>query len=339
VKGDIVTLVTGLPGAGKSLFLVSKVPQWYPGQTIYYWGIPGLNKEKLGWIELEDPKKWAELPPESVLVWDECQREMPSRGSAAKEEPWVEEFSRIRHKGLEVVLVTQHPRNMSLFMRGLVRRHFHLKRLWGSQKAMMFEHDAVFSPDSATDMKVARSAVFSYPKQSFELYKSAEVHTVTRRLPWQIYATAVLGLFVLGAVYMAYKQIFSAPPSKKPAPGQVVAGAPGPAPQRGTTGLQLAIERQPVDHQFPETAPVYAEVLAARKAVDYPRIAGCFAMESLCRCWNQQGLPYRTTQERCELYLREGGFDPYRSVRQAATSAAHGAVSVLGVPSVTPASP
>ena len=55
----MLTIITGLPGHGKTLYALSMVPEEYKDREIYYHGIDDL---KLPWIYLDDPTKWHQLP-------------------------------------------------------------------------------------------------------------------------------------------------------------------------------------------------------------------------------------------------------------------------------------
>ena len=74
----MLTLITGQPGNGKSLYTISFVEAKRQAESrpVFYYGIPDLT---LPWTQLEDPTKWYECPEKSIIVIDEVQKVMPPR--------------------------------------------------------------------------------------------------------------------------------------------------------------------------------------------------------------------------------------------------------------------
>ena len=68
----MLTLITGQPGNGKSLYTISFVEAKRQAESrpVFYYGIPELT---LPWTQLEDPTKWYECPEKSIIVIDEVQ--------------------------------------------------------------------------------------------------------------------------------------------------------------------------------------------------------------------------------------------------------------------------
>jgi len=72
----VITLLTGIPGAGKTLLSVTELAKEYEGRDIYYYNIPEL---KLPWSHLDDPSNWQELPQNSVIFIHEAHEVCPLR--------------------------------------------------------------------------------------------------------------------------------------------------------------------------------------------------------------------------------------------------------------------
>ena len=68
-----LVLLTGLPGSGKSLRMVTYMKQALAlGRPVYVCNMPDI---KLAGVQiLENPHDWRTLPPEAVLFVDEAQR-------------------------------------------------------------------------------------------------------------------------------------------------------------------------------------------------------------------------------------------------------------------------
>lgn len=239
-----VVLITGRPGAGKTLSAVKMlIEEVLPTGRQVFADIDGLDYEGLGVARLvqgdEDPvqacQKWHTVPEGSVIFIDECQRVFPVRNPASKVPEWVSEFETHRHKGLDVYLITQGPRLIDRHIHDLVDRHVHLYRAFGLKRSTRYEWNGInTSPDPTQDTDNATKQNFTFPAKYFAAYKSASMHTAKARLPWKPIVTLALTIplcaFLLmhlfsrlsgGSDAVALAQAIEAP---QPAP----AGAVGP---------------------------------------------------------------------------------------------------------------
>lgn len=125
----MITLITGLPGAGKSLRMVQMIRDALKeGRNVYVDGIDGL--QPFGWepCELND---WENLPDGSLVVADEAQKTWGTR-RAGDAPPSIRALSEHRHRGFDFVIGTQHPTMIDKYVRTLVGRHDHLLRQFGA---------------------------------------------------------------------------------------------------------------------------------------------------------------------------------------------------------------
>lgn len=69
----MITLMTGLPGHGKTLYCIKMVRERAEkeGRTVYFHGIKELT---LPWVEMHSPESWPDCPDGSIVVIDECQK-------------------------------------------------------------------------------------------------------------------------------------------------------------------------------------------------------------------------------------------------------------------------
>lgn len=152
----MITLITGLPGACKTLYTLNyvKAKAEKEGRPVYYNGIPELT---LPWEMIDDPEKWYELPEGAIIVIDECQRVFRPRASSAAVPMHVEKFETHRHRGYDIFLITQHPMLLDGNVRRLSGQHFHCVRTFGMQRATIHEWQQVgyFCP-SPKNVKLAR---------------------------------------------------------------------------------------------------------------------------------------------------------------------------------------
>lgn len=300
----MIELQTGLPGAGKTLYTLVRIKAKAERENrpVYYSGIPDLN---LPWIELEDPTRWFDLPPNSICVIDECQRIFRPRAHGSKVPEYVEQLETHRHKGLDLVLITQHPMLVDSNVRRLVGKHFHSARPFGWKKSVIFEYESCKENPLAASAQGARHD-FIYPKDAFTWYKSAEVHTHKGRLPWQVVALVGVPLVVGGCGWYVYSHTFGGSADRQGVSAQAP-GAPASSvrPDRARTAGQYLAEYQPRVPGLDYTAPVYDE---AAKPVHAPYPAACVELGDDCRCYSQQATRLNMTPELCRSIVKDGFF-------------------------------
>ncbi|CAB3659306.1 zonular occludens toxin domain-containing protein [Trinickia soli] len=171
-----ITLVTGVPGSGKTLWAVSSLlKEVKAGRRVVANGIKDLAIDHELWDD-EMVRRWHECClPNDVIVIDEVQRIWPPVSSSVKPTDDVEKLHVHRHYGVDIVVITQHPNRMNKTVRDLVGRHVHVRRLFGGSRAMIYEWDSAHNPNSG--FRDAVKHMWPYPKKVFELYTSAELHT------------------------------------------------------------------------------------------------------------------------------------------------------------------
>lgn len=243
-----IRLITGVPGTGKTAFLVSELEKVAAtGRKIFVDNIPGLKIEhyragkisewqKGTWLHIDQYKRtkpsnapvepdhdeendgnenWipnpdvfkdesgnlfinaykpasdssgvvelvGKVPYEShkgaLLVIDEAQRHFRPRPSGSPVPDHVAALEVHRHQGLDIWLVTQRPGLIDANVRALVGQHVALRATsLGRWKYVWPEVGDIESKNSRDN--AARSR-YKLPKHVFSLYKSAEVHTMTKQ--------------------------------------------------------------------------------------------------------------------------------------------------------------
>lgn len=307
----MITLQTGLPGAGKTLYMLNfiKALSEKENRPVYYSGIPDLN---LPWIEFE-PQEWFTLPPGSIVVIDECQRVFRPRQHGSNVPEFVAKLETHRHLGIDLFLITQHPMLVDANVRKLVGRHFHSVRAFGMNGARIHEWQQVKENcDKSRSDSVQH--VFKYPKESFGWYKSAEVHTHKARIPmkvWMLAALLVLIPVLIWWVYMGLQNKMSGADSQ---PGQQTISAPGrdafAAPGRSMSGRVMSQSEFMAGHNprvpgLAYTAPVYDRVTEPTRA-PYP--AACAATADRCTCFSQQATKLDMPDDLCRSIVKDGFF-------------------------------
>lgn len=314
-----ITLVTGQPGHGKTQWAIAQARKLVQqGRVVYAGNIRGLKYDQAGFIPLESFDQWESLPDGSVVLWDECYDALPQRAAGRKVPDHVEALARHRHRGFDFFLIAQQPRQLDSFVSGLVERHVHCRRRFGTQNVVLREFDRwEREPDKATPIK---RVGWRLDKTIWPLYESATEHTMQRRVPWYFYALPLAILGVVGAfVAVPGLMVDKARDLEQQAQGGATpTGAAGAATVGGALPYARGIPSQrtedPISYirprvaAMPWTAPAYDDVPIQPP----PRIA-CMSSEHRCGCiqfGNGQSVTVRLDDVMCRIIAREGYYDP-----------------------------
>lgn len=306
----MITLTTGLPGAGKTLrtiWMVEKLRN-ESGREVYYSGITDLN---LPWILFDDPTKWHELPQGSIVVIDECQKIYRNRANGSAVPPHVAELETHRHKGFDIFLITQDPRIIDSNVRRLTERHFHLMRRFGGTSAVCHEFLGV-KEGVDKSRSGSQSHTWHYPKEVYDYYKSAEIHTHKRRFPFKLLALPLMVVIVLFAGWFIYNMMKSKdiPNQQKSVSGSAMPSGFSSNPERSkklTTKEWLA-DQEPRIQGLPHTAPAYDDLA---KAQSVPAPQACVQMAKKCKCYTDQATPIEVTDDMCKNIVANGIYLPH----------------------------
>lgn len=321
----MITLITGTPGASKTLNAIDLVlnDPAFQDRPVYVYNIQLLPPgDALGWqtLDLEQAKAWYDLPHGAVIILDECQDLFPPEKFGNKVPEHIRRLNTHRHLGIDLVLITQHPKLIDTKVRRLVGQHFHFKRQFGLQSATRFTfQECADDPNDYFAQKAATKTRKRFNKKLFGLYKSAEVHTHKRKIPWMVWG--LLGLVIVTGflIYTAVtgfgnrsqepqEQIETLPPATvfNAAPKQQGGGR--------LTREQYLEQWSPRVKGIPHSAPVYDQVYEVR---DFPR-PQCLLREKTdqCRCYTQQATPLEVPEQQCRQIVAHGYWDPTREPPQ-----------------------
>ena len=322
-----ITLVTGLPGHGKTLYTLAR---WEPlaraeNRPVFHAsgvepeGIPGLCIE--GW-QFQPADQWHDLPANSYMVIDEAQKVFPVRARSSAVPVHVSELETHRHKGLDLILITQHPQLVDTHVRKLVDRHFHVVRKFGTRFATVYEFPSGVQ-DAPEKNKHKNGVVrheWRYPKNVFKWYRSAEVHTVKARLPAKVWIFLTMALLVPLMLWLCYQRLYvqhgraAAAASAASAPGALPAAPGVGVPRLLPVDVDIKAAKDYLDSFRPRipglafTAPVYDPMTRPVEA-PYPSVC-MYSADMPCRCWSQRGFSLVVPKTMCEQLAREP-MDPY----------------------------
>jgi zona occludens toxin len=326
---DRIHLITGLIGSGKTLRAIAYIrSEIAAGRKVYATNIKDLNYP--GVIPFDDPRKWQELPPGSVLVVDEAQRYWRARRTA-EVPPELQAMETSRHDAVSFLLLTQQPTYLDKHLRGLVTHHEHLYRRMGLNAAQVYTWErCVEEPQSPTEKEGAEETLWTYPKELFGSYKSADEHTVKARLGAR--GKAIIAAFAMVAV-LAWWIVdgIASETDKTAAPAAAAeAGLPAQPETRLARPDRVPMSAEEYAAQMIpriETAPWSAPIFDGKRAQSEPRL---FCMESGAgqdangehasggvTCVTEQGTPYALSDEAGRMLARNGEvYNPYRRPTQ-----------------------
>jgi zona occludens toxin len=183
---------------------------------------------------------------------------------------------------VDIWFIAQHPKLLHVALRRQVGKHQHYRRLFGWGRAICYEWDQ--AQDNLAQTKTAVSTQFTYPKDVFKAYKSAEVHNKPKfKLPWWIWLPVAIIPAAAWAFPAAFGTLSSAMTGKgihssaKPA-----LAAPGPV----SVPAALSIPLTPPLPAVPYVPPPLPGQVTAAPGLE---IAGCILLRERCGCFDAGG--------------------------------------------------
>lgn len=329
-----IYLITGTPGAGKTLNTIKAVYNRAKDENraVFYANIDGITFDN--WHEMQDesqadlhteitPYSWQNAPDGSILLFDECQDFYPSISPNAQQPDYIMDFAKHRHRGFDVYLITQGPNLINSKIKDWVSPHIHYRRIFGGSFTYSYTNEQVVN--NIRDVNaIARSAIkerVKLDKSFFDTYKSASMHTENKRINKKLVLLFIIPLFLIPlSIYYIYSSIngffdddvvteepiyYQNPPTipfKEHKPNFFNSSA-------DSDNFDPILMYQPRIKNMPETAPAYDEL---RKPVDFPR-PQCVASSDFqsCNCYSQQSsLLHDYPHDLCVDYVKNGYFDP-----------------------------
>ena len=343
----MITLITGVPGSGKTLSVVSdlakKVKKEWAGRKIFTHGIPELTipTEKIPeGHTINDMYVWLQYPENngSVVIIDEAQNIFPPRSSGSKTPELVEWLHVHRHSGVDIILITQMPGRIDKQVRDLVGAHYHIHKTPLGVRMRYFWDYCENSPKSG--MKNARPEVYKFDKKAFGLYKSAEIHTKVKTPKSRVLWVIPVALVVFGfTAYMGYSLLSGLGSSEKAdsenssvssvvdvksddlkktvkdksvVAGQEIGGQIAPSQNKNLTEEML----KPKIDGLVESKPLYDSIRQVRQ-LEYP-VACISGGKSGCSCYSSQGTVIKEIDKKtCNDYAKNGmPFNPYKELNR-----------------------
>lgn len=313
----MIYLITGLPGNGKTLYTLWHIRDRakQENRPVYVSGIPDLALTDWYQIDEEQARNWFELPDGAIIVIDEAQRIFRPRPGRGEPPPHVAQLETHRHKGYDIYLITQHPSLIDQNVRRLAGTHRHVQRTFGMQRAVIHEWGEVHL-DCERRRDDSSKTTWSFPKDVYKLYKSAEVHTHKAQIPKQVWYLLALVALLVGLLVFLKVRVGDRIDGKVPGadqPASSASSSPGfssPEYGSGTGDAPLTTEQYiasltPRVPDLAYTAPRYDDVT---KPTTAPFPVGCIQSGDSCKCYTQQATRYKASAEFCVNFVKFGVF-------------------------------
>lgn len=326
---------TGQPGHGKTLHAIERAMQFKDqGRLVYVCNVRDFDYQKTG-MEKMTPDQFREwmtfLPDGAVALVDECYEHgmLPKRASTAAVPVHVQELAKHRHRGLDFIFVCQSPdKQCDSFTHDLIERHIHVRRRFGTKFVHLREFDRFErNPEKGHPLVIKRVRL---PKRPMGSYKSTELDTTERRIPWYYFAFALGVPLALWMMYSTFGSMGTAlggddvPVAQAAAQGggaPQTHGAPAPGGVGATKKPESAVEHlakyTPRVASQPWSAPAYDGIGVPS---DAPRVF-CMASDAgdlvdgvhgaaSCSCVTEQGTRYVMPAGMCRMIARNGQYEP-----------------------------
>lgn len=189
----MIYLITGNMGTGKTSRVVNMILTNEDGlftmtvedgsvvpRPLYFCHIDGFAADKFNAHELTREQIQSApldeiLPQGAILLVDEAHWTYPVRSAASKVPEYIQKLSELRHYGFTLILMTQHPSQLDIFVRNLVSKHIHLERKAIGMKQYSW-YKCVTNLDNPAALSGTESANWKPPEKAFDYYKSSSQH-------------------------------------------------------------------------------------------------------------------------------------------------------------------
>lgn len=306
----MITLITAVPGSGKTLYAVQMIYQILSSKEPrnIYTNIDGLQVDKFPNSKyLHDaPDDWRETPDGSLVIYDECQQQhlYPATGRAGEvRDERLKAMEVHRHTGHDLIFITQSPTFVHHHVRKLVGEHIHLYRAMGLKRSSIYKWSHLCdNPNDRQEQKRADFSMLKFNKKYFELYKSATIHTHKFKFPKKlIYFLAIIGLI---GIYIG-KNLYS---------NGGLSVLPSDNKDNKTNDKDL------VNHLIkPQTSINNSFVGSDFKDIDHLKklqygwsttleavpVSGCISTQKYCQCFGKNGSTLAMTHAQCLSVLND----------------------------------
>lgn len=326
-----IKLFSGIPGSGKTLYVVSELKKVVESNITsdeprkIYSDITGL---KISDIE-EPPIDWRQTPPKSLLIYDEAQlRDEFKAHRGSSKHDFIQNLTIHRKTGHEIWFITQDPKRLHNDILEMVEIHYHLERPYGAKLATIYQYRGAERNPRGVSVKerAENKKLFNHDKSLYELYESSQVEDgIKFRLPRQL--TFWLFVAIAIPVYLFYNIFYKDDLDQFIDPTSVnkqQSEQPEKSDLSDILNQDSSNESQKSDIQKDDSnnEKVKIDEYQERKRIYYNswlpkdyeiirnepalRITGIMKMGNKCNAYNTFGDLMTLTLEECNFYLKNG---------------------------------
>lgn len=286
----MITLITAVPGSGKTLYAVSIIQGFLnEGRPVYH-NINGLQVDKFenNHLLFDAPADWTETPDGSVVIYDECQQEhlYPATGQRGQvTDNRLTSMETHRHTGHDLFFITQAPTFVHHHVRKLVGQHIHFYRGGGAKNVARYTWSHTCdNPNDRQEQQRADFQIFRFDSKLFDLYKSATVHTHKFRIPKKI---LFITLFIIALVaaclyFLSQGFIFN----------QIMDNTQNQPPVERLASTAVGIPSSSTPRAWLNDVP------------EVRSIGGCISSDRSCQCYTKDLNPLDLDQAQCRALIR-----------------------------------
>jgi zona occludens toxin len=279
----MILLISGVPGAGKTLRAISTALHWMeidPDRPLF------SNVD--GWKRASPlPSQWMDVPDTSVVVIDEIQQRWRRQNGQSALPAEIKALETHRHRAVDFILTCQNPAQLQNEVRVLVERHEHLTRRGKLKGAVVtsWEGHCTTTPRRDANDSDAETSLWRYPQEVFKEYHSAVQHNEYRRLPRAMKVGLILAPLAVGGVAVAAFQTYS-----------TLQGY-----GTETVKVETKSESKPTN-----TLMQTNSVKTGGNNAGMQTATGGMSIGGSCRIWNEEGETIPVTWSHCNRILSRG---------------------------------
>lgn len=335
----MMTLLSGQPGNGKTLKAMElleieylrnadKVKQGKEQPRQFFSNVKGStrvracdrpgccedNPEAFEWVQpLPLHNDWTKLPEGAFVIYDECHSDgntpglehygvlFPSTGKPGESnDPRIRSMSTHRHRGIDMLLVTQWPSKVHHNVRQLIGKHIHMNRAMGMQRAGVLTWSrAQPDPYDEKQREKAEEEIWAYPKHLYGRYKSSTLHTAEYRfkVPKKLWGALAQAGAMLLVMWLLWLFVFRPDPVKASEKETAQAAPHSQASLLAGGGLRLPADVQIVPNPNHQVSTDAQPNTASSQTVE--PLAGYVITDRGCRAFDTDGLQLDLTDSAC----------------------------------------
>lgn len=216
-----IHLITGVPGAGKSLravwCCVTRLSTEKEQDRPVFGNVRGFRRQSpLPGSRYQDSNgqfqdiegQWMDCPDGSIIMIDEVQERWRRYRTTGEPPAEIAALERHRHRNIDFIITCQNPKQLSDDVRSLVDSHEHLTKK-GKGAATVYRWMGRCSTSPYTNRRDPDCEVdfWRYPKWIFSEYVSANEHTVLNKIPRIFKVAAFMTLLIPASLYFAFSRV------------------------------------------------------------------------------------------------------------------------------------